>query len=138
MPTEPKFVHYRPRTLIINNIEFDHANIFLDLEAIKRQFHRLVRTVPGSGRIIRAKPEPVIDEVLAMGYWTAQESFGDAEDALWRARPIVPNYSHFEVRLNGQRMGEVQWPLIGHHNANNALAAIAAQGTGRGRSSSRL
>lgn len=121
-----KFVHYRPRTLIINNIEFDHADIFPDLDAIKRQFHHLVRTVPGKGSILRPIPDPVIDEVLAMGCWSPQVTFGEAENAAWRMCPSTRDYHQFEVWCEGERVGRVAWPLIGRHNAQNALAAIAA------------
>ncbi len=123
-----KFVHYRPRTLIIHNIEFDHADIFPDLEAIKRQFHHLVRTVPGKGSILRPTPDPVIDEILAMGCWSPQVTFGEANNASLRMRPTAPDYHQFEVWCEKERVGRVEWPLIGRHNAQNALAAIAAAG----------
>ncbi|HEX2245402.1 MAG TPA: UDP-N-acetylmuramate:L-alanyl-gamma-D-glutamyl-meso-diaminopimelate ligase, partial [Gammaproteobacteria bacterium] len=121
-----KFVHYRPKTLIINNIEFDHADIFSDLEAIKRQFHHLVRTVPGQGRIIRPRPDPVIDQVLAMGCWTPQVTFGEGENAEWRMHPSTADYHRFEIWRDNQPTARAEWSLIGRHNAHNALAAIAA------------
>jgi UDP-N-acetylmuramate: L-alanyl-gamma-D-glutamyl-meso-diaminopimelate ligase len=121
-----KFVHYRPKTLIINNIEFDHADIFPDLEAIKRQFHHLVRTVPGQGRIIRPRPDPVIDQVLAMGCWTPQVTFGEGENAEWCMHPSTADYHRFEIWRDNQPTAKVAWSLIGRHNAHNALAAIAA------------
>jgi len=120
-----KFVHYRPRTLVINNLEFDHADIFPDLAAIQRQFHHLVRTVPGEGLILHPHDEPKVDEVLAMGCWTPTESF-DHGAGYWQARLIEADGSRFEVLLDDEVQGEVAWSLIGDHNVNNALAAIAA------------
>ena len=120
-----KFVHYLPRTLIINNIEFDHADIYDDLNAIRRQFHHLVRTLPGKGLILRAHHDEQIDRVLGMGCWTATETFGlDAGD--WSAGARADDGSAFDVRQDGVRMGRVEWPLIGRHNVMNALAAVAA------------
>lgn len=120
-----KFVHYLPRTLIINNIEFDHADIFDDLAAIRRQFHHLVRTVPGEGVIVRAMPEEDIDRVLALGCWTPVESFGlGAAD--WAARGVDPDGGAFDVCRQGSAVGRVEWEAVGRHNVMNALAAIAA------------
>ncbi|HXA92126.1 MAG TPA: UDP-N-acetylmuramate:L-alanyl-gamma-D-glutamyl-meso-diaminopimelate ligase [Steroidobacteraceae bacterium] len=125
-----KFVHYRPRTLVLNNLEFDHADIYPDVAAIQRQFHHLVRTVPGSGRIIWNASDARLAETLAMGCWTARESFARSgtADALWTAVPVdgVEDFSRFEVRESGRSCGVVEWPLIGAHNVENALAAIAA------------
>jgi len=120
-----KFVHYRPRTLVINNLEFDHADIFPDLAAIQRQFHHLVRTVPGEGLIIHPHDETKVDDVLEMGCWTPTESV-DHGGGYWQARLIESDGSHFEVILDDEVQGEVVWPLMGEHNVNNALAAIAA------------
>jgi len=120
-----KFIHYRPRTLIINNIEFDHADIFRDLQAIKREFHNLVRTVPAAGRIIVNAEDQAISDVLAMGCWTATESFAQREGD-WRAKPQRQDYSGFEVHRAGDAIGVVEWDLFGSHNMENALAAIAA------------
>ncbi len=120
-----KFVHYRPRTAILNNLEFDHADIFPDLEAIKVQFHHLVRTIPGAGLILMPAQDPALDDVIARGCWASRSTFGDG-DAAWRAEPATPDYSRFEVLLEGTRLGAVTWPLAGRHNAHNALAAIAA------------
>ena len=120
-----KFVHYLPRTLIVNNIEFDHADIFDDLNAIRRQFHHLVRTLPGEGLILRAHRDEQIDRVLRMGCWTATATFGlDAGD--WSAGAPAADGSAFEVRRGGVPSGRVEWPLIGRHNVMNALAAVAA------------
>ncbi|TAJ95218.1 MAG: UDP-N-acetylmuramate:L-alanyl-gamma-D-glutamyl-meso-diaminopimelate ligase [Gammaproteobacteria bacterium] len=120
-----KFIHYRPRTLIINNIEFDHADIFSDLQAIKREFHHLVRIAPANGRIIVKAGDHAISDVLAMGCWTATESFGQP-DSDWRALPVRQDYSSFEVTRETDAVGTVEWDLVGSHNMENALAAIAA------------
>lgn len=120
-----KFIHYRPKTLIINNIEFDHADIFDDLGDVKRQFHHLVRTLPASARIVRPRHDDNIDSVLEMGCWSAVQSFGlDGGD--WSATLKATDGCRFEVLHRGARVGEVDWPLIGKHNVENALAAIAA------------
>lgn len=120
-----KFVHYRPRTVILNNLEYDHADIFPDLAAIQRQFHHLVRTVPGSGLIIAPAADAALNEVLAMGRWTPLETFG-AHDATWQVKLLATDGSRFEVILNGESVGNVEWGLLGIHNIHNALAAIAA------------
>ena len=119
-----KFVHYHPRTAVLNNLEFDHADIFDDLPAIQRQFHHLVRTIPGQGLIVANRDERPIDEVLAMGCWTPVEGFGATGE--WRARAIADDYSEFEVWLSGRNVGTVRWKHSGRHNMHNALAAIAA------------
>lgn len=123
-----KFVHYRPRTLIMNNLEFDHADIFPDIAAIQRQFHHLVRTVPGNGLIVMPDGDPGLNEVVKMGCWTPVERFGagQGEGALWRATNAAPDGSRFDVCLEGRRIGTVEWALLGSHNVYNALAAIAA------------
>jgi UDP-N-acetylmuramate: L-alanyl-gamma-D-glutamyl-meso-diaminopimelate ligase len=118
-----KFVHYRPRTLVMNNLEFDHADIFEDLAAIQRQFHHLVRTVPGEGLILSPAADGNLDEVLAMGCWTPVEPFGDSG---WAAKLLAEDGSRFEVRWQGETQGTVEWELLGQHNVNNALAAIGA------------
>jgi UDP-N-acetylmuramate: L-alanyl-gamma-D-glutamyl-meso-diaminopimelate ligase len=120
-----KFVHYRPQIAILNNLEFDHADIFPDVAAIQRQFHHLVRTVPGSGRLIVNAEDKRLAEVLAMGCWTPVETFGiDAGD--WRARLLSDEGSAFEISSQGEYIGEVRWNLLGRHNVMNALAALAA------------
>jgi len=135
-----KFVHYRPRTVILNNLEYDHADIYPDVESIQRQFHHLVRIVPGSGRIVWNASDARLEQTLAMGCWTPCEGFSRSEvgapDALWTARPtggpdVRPtgggeDFSQFEVLEGGQPRGIVRWQLIGAHNMENALAAIAA------------
>ncbi|MFN0721423.1 UDP-N-acetylmuramate:L-alanyl-gamma-D-glutamyl-meso-diaminopimelate ligase [Vibrio cyclitrophicus] len=119
-----KFVHYHPRTLVVNNLEFDHADIFDDLEAIKRQFHHLVRTVPSNGRIFSPKQDTAIQDVLARGCWSERESSGEQGD--WDAKKLVKDGSQFEVYLQNECVGTVNWDLVGDHNVNNALMAIAA------------
>ena len=118
-----KFVHYRPRTLILNNLEFDHADIFPDLAAIQRQFHHLLRTVPGSGLVVANGQDANLAEVLAMGCWTPVERFGMGD---WEAREKAPDGSAFDVYHQGERRGRAAWTQLGMHNVHNALAAIAA------------
>jgi len=121
-----KFVHYRPRTLVLNNLEFDHADIFDDLAMIQRQFHHLVRTVPAAGLIVAPLYDANIGEVLDMGCWTPLEFFDPAIEAGWHAAAATPDGGAFDVIGDGERLGRVQWGLIGRHNVANALAAIAA------------
>jgi UDP-N-acetylmuramate: L-alanyl-gamma-D-glutamyl-meso-diaminopimelate ligase len=118
-----KFVHYRPRTAILNNLEFDHADIFPDLAAIEVQFHHLVRTVPGTGRLVVNGAEAALDRVLERGYWTPVERFGTTDG--WHAGE-GDAAGAFDVRLGPDRVGRVSWDLLGEHNRMNALAAIAA------------
>jgi len=120
-----KFIHYRPSTLIINNIEFDHADIFADLAAIRREFHHLVRTLPSQGLIVAMHADPEIQKVLEVGCWTPVVYFGEGR-AQWTAKPVEEDFSTFEIMVGGRTAGTVQWELIGHHNAHNALAAAAA------------
>ena len=120
-----KFVHYRPRTAILNNLEFDHADIFANLEAIKVQFHHLVRTIPASGLIIAPQGEEAMADVLKRGCWSRLEYFGGNASG-WSAEDIKPDASCFKVLLDGVEQGVVNWSLIGQHNKLNALAAIAA------------
>jgi UDP-N-acetylmuramate: L-alanyl-gamma-D-glutamyl-meso-diaminopimelate ligase len=118
-----KFVHYRPRTAILNNLEFDHADIFSDLTAIETQFHHLVRTIPSQGRIVRPASCESLDRVLARGCWSTVQTFG--EQGQWQAHP-GEHASHFDVIHNGTLAGTVTWDLTGAHNRMNALAALAA------------
>lgn len=120
-----KFIHYHPRTLIINNIEYDHADIFPDLESIKRQFQFLLRTVPACGTIIHPHHDAEIQDVLSRGCWSSAVSFGLTQ-GLWQAHAISNDGSRFEVWHRDQKLGIVEWSLVGHHNVHNALAAIAA------------
>ena len=119
-----KFVHYGPRTLILNNLEFDHADIFPDLAAIERQFHHLVRIVPGTGLIIDNANEAALKRVLAQGVWTPTESFNSAQG--WQAKMIKTDGSVFDVLFNGELQGRVEWDMMGEHSVSNALATIAA------------
>ncbi|CAH0534485.1 UDP-N-acetylmuramate--L-alanyl-gamma-D-glutamyl-meso-2,6-diaminoheptandioate ligase [Vibrio stylophorae] len=119
-----KFVHYHPNTLVINNLEFDHADIFSDLSDIQRQFHHLVRTVPGIGRIITPTQTPAIEEVLAQGCWSEREFVGEEGD--WQAKKHHADGRAFTVYFEGEAVGEVNWLLVGDHNVHNALMAIAA------------
>ena len=121
-----KFVHYRPTVAILNNLEFDHADIFPDLAAIQRQFHHLVRIVPGRGRLIVNGEDAALAEVLAMGCWTPVERFAIDVDAEWRARLLREDGSEFAVLHHGVEVATVRWPLVGRHNVMNALAALAA------------
>ena len=118
-----KFVHYRSRTAVLNNLEFDHADIFPDLGAIETQFHHLVRTVPSQGLIVANGAEESLDRVLAHGCWTPVERFNIAEG--WQTTDLDTNGS-FNVTLGEELQGRVQWKLLGAHNRSNALAAIAA------------
>lgn len=122
-----KFVHYQPRTVILNNLEFDHADIFDDLKAIQKQFHHLVRTIPASGQIIAPITETHIDEVLDMGCWTpVQRSAIGKNKADWQAELLHDDGSQFKVFYQGKQMGSVNWSMSGQHNVFNGLAAIAA------------
>jgi UDP-N-acetylmuramate: L-alanyl-gamma-D-glutamyl-meso-diaminopimelate ligase len=120
-----KFVHYSPRTCVLNNLEFDHADIFENLDAIKKQFHHLVRTVPGEGKIIANGADPNLDDVLEMGCWTPVEKFSAAGE-LWSIGRCSDDGSEFSVHVDGKEAGVVNWQMHGSHNRLNALAAIAA------------
>ena len=145
-----KFVHYRPRTLVINNLEFDHADIFPNLQAIQTQFHQLLRSVPGDGLIVMPSDDPALEEVVRMGCWTPVTRFGsrppqtlleqgDGERQclgnappkqgngdIWSQCNAAPDGSAFDVALNGEFIGRIDWPLLGAHNIDNALGAVAA------------
>ena len=121
-----KFVHYRPRTAILNNLEFDHADIFPDLDAIKRQFHHLVRTIPGEGLIISPECDANINEVLAMGCWTPIAKTSINANAEWNANLLKADGSQFSVLFENNEQGIVDWSLTGEHNVYNALSAIVA------------
>jgi UDP-N-acetylmuramate: L-alanyl-gamma-D-glutamyl-meso-diaminopimelate ligase len=120
-----KFVHYRPTVAILNNLEFDHADIFPDVAAIQRQFHHLVRSVPGNGRLVVNAEDARLAEVLAMGAWTPVTTFGMATGD-WQARLIEADGSQFAVLCDDRDIGIVRWNLIGRHNVMNAVAALAA------------
>ena len=121
-----KFVHYHPRTLILNNLEFDHADIFDDLAMIQRQFHHLVRTIPGNGLIIAPQHDQAINEVLDMGCWTPIERFSAQGCPQWHSVNSNPENSQFDIQIGSEKLGSVDWELHGQHNLNNALAAVAA------------
>ncbi len=117
-----KFVHYRPKTLVINNLEFDHADIFADLAAIQTQFHHLVRMVPQNGLILSPHNTPAITQTLDKGCWSEQQQLGTH----WQSRLIQSDGSAFEVLHHGKVVGEVHWTLLGQHNVDNAIMAIGA------------
>jgi UDP-N-acetylmuramate: L-alanyl-gamma-D-glutamyl-meso-diaminopimelate ligase len=122
-----KFVHYRPRTAILNNLEFDHADIYPDVAAIRRQFNQLLRTVPAAGRIIVNGEDAELATTLGLGCWTPRETFALNSDADWSAEIAAGSAAgRFAVHLKGRAVAEVNWPLLGEHNVMNALAAIAA------------
>ena len=131
-----KFVHYRPRTLILNNLEYDHADIFPNIEAIQTQFHHLIRTVPASGLIISHADDDYLDETITKGCWTPIEYFSAAQlkksqqekslPAAWQVEAISPDGREFNVLLNNKKLALAKWSMLGQHNMDNALAAIAA------------
>ena len=117
-----KFVHYRPRTLVINNLEYDHADIFPDLAAIQRQFHHLLRMVPGNGLVLSPEDTVAVSQTLAQGCWSERQSYGTD----WRAELIHNDGSAFSLYYQQQCFGELHWQLNGQHNVDNAVMAIAA------------
>lgn len=123
-----KFIHYRARTIILNNLEFDHADIFDDLKDIEKQFSHVVRTIPKNGLIIRPHESDAIDRVIANGVWTPIESFSiqESADSGWMAKKLNDDGSRVDIYFNGESQGILDWELIGDHNVSNALAAIAA------------
>jgi UDP-N-acetylmuramate: L-alanyl-gamma-D-glutamyl-meso-diaminopimelate ligase len=127
-----KFVHYRPRTAILNNLEYDHADIYPDVAAIRRQFNQLLRTVPSAGRLILNGDDAELSTTLEMGCWTPRETFSAAgrgavsRAADWTAHDEAGESARFAVHFRGSKVAEVEWTLLGQHNVMNALAAIAA------------
>jgi UDP-N-acetylmuramate: L-alanyl-gamma-D-glutamyl-meso-diaminopimelate ligase len=123
-----KFVHYRPRTTILNNLEYDHADIFPDLAAIQRQFHHLVRSIPGNGMIVAPHDDPHLEAVLRMGCWTPVEhtALPAVAGMPWGAELLQADGSVFRLFQHGKAVAEIHWSLSGQHNVRNALAAIAA------------
>jgi len=121
-----KFVHYHPRTLILNNLEYDHADIFPDIEAIKTQFHHLMRTVPANGLVISHADELYLDQVIEKGCWTPIEYFAGKQTKHWQVNPVSKDGLEFEVLFNKEIVATAKWSMLGEHNMNNALAAIAA------------
>lgn len=123
-----KFIHYHPKTLILNNLEFDHADIFPNLNAIKKQFSYLLRTVPNQGLIICPKSDKNIRDVLSQGCWTPIEYTGNKKNrhAIWQTELLTADASQFTIHYKNIKQGEVNWSLIGEHNAANAIISIAA------------
>ena len=121
-----KFVHYQPRTLIMNNLEFDHADIFPDLAAIQRQFHHVNRILPSSGQVIFPQGVTALEEVIQMGSWSHQVRTGLNDQGEWSAKLIHEDGSAFSVWHQGQLVGEVSWELTGEHNVMNGLNALVA------------
>ncbi|OJA00258.1 UDP-N-acetylmuramate:L-alanyl-gamma-D-glutamyl-meso-diaminopimelate ligase [Rickettsiella grylli] len=123
-----KFIHYHPKTLILNNLEFDHADIFPNLDAIKMQFSYLLRTVPSQGLIICPQSDRNIQQVLSQGYWTPIEYTGNEKNkgVIWHTALLKADASQFEIYYKNSKQGEVHWSLIGEHNAANAISAVAA------------
>ncbi|RRN00439.1 UDP-N-acetylmuramate:L-alanyl-gamma-D-glutamyl-meso-diaminopimelate ligase [Bibersteinia trehalosi] len=119
-----KFVHYSPKTLIINNIEFDHADIFEDLKAIQRQFHHMIRAMPENGRILSASADQHAQDTLAMGNYSELQFIGKEKE--WYAQALKSDCTEFEIYHFGQKAGTVKWQILGAHNMHNALMAIAA------------
>lgn len=120
-----KFVHYHPRTLVVNNLEFDHADIFDDLAAIQKQFHHLIRTVPSEGLVISPVNVPAIEKVFEMGCWTPRQTV-DLKVGDVHAQTIADDGSQFDVVHDDAKVGHVNWPMLGQHNVSNALLALAA------------
>lgn len=120
-----KFLHYRPRTLIMNNLEFDHADIFTDLEAIKAQFQILLRTVPAAGSVIYPDDEPALLDVISRGCWSSQQTIA-TPNADWRAQEVKSDGSEFSIWHRDQKLGRVNWNMLGQHNVRNGLAAVVA------------
>lgn len=124
-----KFVHYHPRTLIMNNLEFDHADIFTDLASIQTQFHHLIRTVPSNGLLIYPEAETSIKEVIDKGCWSPMQTIGGQTIGIegdWSVELVQPDGSQFRLKFKKEKAVEVKWDLLGQHNVNNAVAAIAA------------
>ena len=121
-----KFVHYRPRTAILNNLEFDHADIYPDIDSIRRMFHQLVRTVPSNGRLLVNGADRELAKALALGAWTPIERFGRERSFEFSIAVLAPDWSEFELFHGDASLGRTRWELIGAHNAENALAAVLA------------
>ena len=121
-----KFVHYHPRTLILNNLEYDHADIFPDIEAIQTQFHHLLRTVPANGLVISHADDVYLDQTIEKGCWTPIEYFSGKQTKGWQAQPVTDDGLEFDVLLDSEKVASAKWSMLGEHNMQNALAAIAA------------
>jgi UDP-N-acetylmuramate: L-alanyl-gamma-D-glutamyl-meso-diaminopimelate ligase len=121
-----KFVHYRPRVAVLNNLEYDHADIYPDLESIKTQFHHLVRTIPGEGTIVCNGTDPALESVLRLGCWSRLDRFSTEGEDGWRVEMLDAGGTTLAFHRDGARIGEVAWSHCGEHNALNACAAVAA------------
>lgn len=121
-----KFVHYRPSICVLNNLEYDHADIYADLDAIKTQFHHLVRTIPGNGVIVCNAIDPHLESVLRMGCWSQLQSFSSDPDSEWQVKLLNPGGTRLSFMRSGQLLGEMEWSQCGEHSAFNAIAAMAA------------
>ena len=125
MISDLKFIHYHPDTLVINNIEFDHADIFADIEAIKKQFQHLLKIIPANGKLIVHADDSNIIDVINRGCWTPIEAFSSGKGN-WKTGEATRDFSRFEVIHEGKYQGTVTWSMVGEFNAENALAAIAS------------
>ena len=121
-----KFVHYHPRTLILNNLEYDHADIFPNIEAIQTQFHHLLRTVPANGLVVSHADDHYLDQVIEMGCWTPVEYFAGKQKQHWQAKPVSSDGLEFDVMYADKKIATAKWSMLGVHNMQNAVAAIAA------------
>lgn len=122
----PKLMHYRPHIAVLNNLEFDHADIYTDLAAIKQQFHYYLKTIPSSGTVLKPRDDQALNEVIARGIYSNLEELALNGTATWRAEILDESGSHFRVWHQDKLVAEVQWPLIGRFNIENGLAALAA------------
>ena len=122
----PKFMHYRPEVAILNNLEFDHADIYPDLGAIQRQMHLLLKTIPASGWVLYPVNDAALEEVMTWGRFSQLQTLGVSSDSTWQARLLTESGSAFQVYYQGELVAEIQWELIGQFNIENALAALAA------------
>ena len=121
-----KFVHYHPRTLILNNLEYDHADIFPNIEAIQKQFHHLIRTVPANGLIISHADDKYLEQMLEFGCWTEIEYFSGKQTRHWQSKPVSADGRKFTLTYDSKKIADASWSMMGEHNMQNALAAIAA------------
>lgn len=122
----PKLMHYRPEVAVLNNLEFDHADIYADLEAIKQQFHYYLKTIPGKGLVLKPRDDAALNDVLARGLYSRQEDMALDGEATWRAELLDDSGQAFRVWHHGKAVAEVRWSLIGRFNVENGLAALAA------------
>ncbi|WP_133126910.1 UDP-N-acetylmuramate:L-alanyl-gamma-D-glutamyl-meso-diaminopimelate ligase [Legionella nagasakiensis] len=122
----PKFMHYRPDIAILNNLEFDHADIYDDLKSIQQQFHYFLRTIPGKGLVLKPREDTALNEVMALGQYSRLEEMACNSDATWRAELLEDSGQSFRLWHQGKEVAEISWSLIGRFNVENALAAFAA------------